>query len=354
MKVKRCFIISTCPDELLVEKGGSQAANNFCNALIKGSVFDMVYSIVPVHEYDDRIESTSSIEYLTGNVCFPRFIRYFEMIWNNIRCVVKAKSYNHIWFYNLDIGNVICYIILKYIFRKKVYIILLDFTPGYLIFDIQHWLLKLLKRSDGIIFLSGRVEIHHQNAIYKAGCINLPHASHANDRNNCCKKFLICGELDDFTGLPLVLDVFSELPECQLILTGRLANNYQEAISRYPNIRYLGYINFEDYKDLLVKSDVCLSLRNPSYEENNYNFPSKVLEFFAYDKIVISTIDYPELEGFQYIYCQYDKKSVIDVIRKLCKMSVDDLDFYRNNSAKLEEYFSADSWRKSMAQIEHS
>jgi len=244
-------------------------------------------------------------------------------------------------------------VILKYFFRNKVYIILLDFSPSESIYNIQYWLLKLIERSDGIIFLSERTEIHHHNAIYKAGCVNLSHASHNKDKCGFYKRFLMCGVLDDFTGLPLALDVFSDLPECQLFLTGRLSGKYSKVISQYPNIIYLGYIGFEDYRKLLSESDVCLSFRNPSFEENNYNFPSKILEFFVHDKIVISTIDYPELKGFQYMYCQYDKNSIIDIIHKLCKMPADELNLLRKNSAKLEERFSADSWKKSMCQIEH-
>lgn len=352
MKGKRCFIISTCPDDIVAEKGGSQAANNFINVLIGGSVFDKVYSIVPVHEYDGRIESTISIEYLTGNVRYPRFIRYLKVVWNNILCAIKASSYKHIWFYNLHRGNIICYSILKYIFRKRAYIILLDFTPGKLKWGIQQWLLRLLEKSDGLVVLSKRIKIHHPNLIYKAGCIDVSKVPLTNNVHNKCKKFLMCGVLDDFTGLPLAQDVFSELPECQLTMTGKLSDNFQEAISQYPNIHYLGYINFEEYKRLLAESDVCLSLRNPSYEENNYNFPSKILEFFAYDKIVISTIDYPELEDFQYIYCQYDKDRVIDEIRKLCNMSDDERKMFGKNHEKLKKNFSVDSWIEAMTQIE--
>jgi len=352
MKGKRCFIINTCPDDIVAEKGGSQAANNFINVLNGCSAFDMVYSIVPVMEYDDRIESTNSIEYLTGNVHFPRFIGYMKMVWNNILCAIKANSYKHIWFYNLHRANVICYSILKYIFRKKVYIILLDFTPGKSKWGIQQWLLRLLEKSDGLIVLSKRIKIHHQNVIYKAGCIDVDKLPSTKDMINDSKNFLMCGVLDHFTGLPLALDVFSEMPECQLTLTGRLADNYQKAISQYSNIHYLGYINFEEYKKLLAESDVCLSLRNPSYEENNYNFPSKILEFFAYDKIVISTIDYPELEDFQYIYCQYDKERVIDEIRKLSNITDDERKMFGKNHEKLKKNFSADSWIEAMTQIE--
>jgi hypothetical protein len=95
-------------------------------------------------------------------------------------------------------------------------------------------------------------------------------------------------------------------------------------------------------------------LRDPSYPENLNNFPSKILEFFSYNKIVISTIDYPELIDFKYLRCEFDKYSLTNIIESIISKKHEELAFLCDNSKSLIENFSEIHWKNSFNKIEIS
>ena len=55
-----------------------------------------------------------------------------------------------------------------------------------------------------------------------------------------------------------------------------------------------------------IISTICLNLRNPYLLENNNNFPSKILDYFSKGKIVLSTMQYSEIDGANYIYIPFE------------------------------------------------
>lgn len=61
----------------------------------------------------------------------------------------------------------------------------------------------------------------------------------------------------------MALDVFSELPECELYVSGRGEDEslVMKYASKYENIHYLGYLNYTDYLSYLKRFTVCLSFR---------------------------------------------------------------------------------------------
>lgn len=115
--------------------------------------------------------------------------------------------------------------------------------------------------------------------------------------------------------------MFKNIPEAKLYLSGKLDKNnskiVEEYAHKYPNIIYKGfYEKFDDYIHLLQSIDYTLSLRNPNSPVNHYNFPSKILETLAYNKIVISTVKYPELDKINYIVVPYSEIDLRESIKK--------------------------------------
>jgi glycosyltransferase involved in cell wall biosynthesis len=168
------------------------------------------------------------------------------------------------------------------------------------------------------------------------------------------KNNLIClfsGNLDFYTGFDMAIDIFRELPNCKLIITGLGAPDIS-LLSKFPNINYLGYLPYDEYLLLYNQVDICLSLRNPAFSENVNNFPSKILEYFCYNKIVVSTIQYPELTAFNYFSVEYSKDAIKETVLNICSMNKTDLYKYKDNQKALSTHFSAEKWKQSFKQLE--
>jgi glycosyltransferase involved in cell wall biosynthesis len=163
--------------------------------------------------------------------------------------------------------------------------------------------------------------------------------------------FLFSGNLSPYEGFDMIIDVFKELPNCKLIVTG-LSNSDISSLLKFSNIDYLGYLPYEEYLLLYDQVDICFSLRNPDFPENVNNFPSKILEYFCYNKIVISTIKYPELDAFNYFSVEYSKNAIKEAILNICVMKEEELNKYKDNQTSLISYFSAEKWIQGFKVIE--
>lgn len=80
---------------------------------------------------------------------------------------------------------------------------------------------------------------------------------------------------------------------------------------------------------------------------NHYNFPSKILETLAYNKIVISTIEYPELNGVNYLCVPYDKEKLTTYIKNLINTDSKNnttITACLNNTEILIKKYSEEAW----------
>lgn len=349
----RTFICNIVPNNIVTELHAAQAANNFCLSLIGGNCFDECYSIVPVSWFHKDIVDDVDMKYLSGNPNSSRFFKYITFVAANFKCAWLARKSRNVWFYNVCMANIICYILLLFVFRRKCNVILLDYTPSEKKTSLQHYIPYFMSKAHGIIALSQRMFFFHRNITYKAGVISKEKIREVISSSPKKKlTFLFSGNLGNHTGFPMALEVFKEMPQCQLLISGH-GNVDIESLSSFHNIQYLGYMEYDEYLKMYEKVDVCLSFRNPAYPENEYNFPSKILEYFCYGKFVLSTIEYPELKGFMYLHCDYDKESVKQKIEEIINMDIDAYNKYRDNRQSLMEAFSVDSWKQAFLTIEH-
>lgn len=129
------------------------------------------------------------------------------------------------------------------------------------------------------------------------------------------------GILEKVTGVDLLIEAFSNLAliNTELIITGdgSLSLWITEAAAKYENIKYLGCLPYEEYMDRLMSADILVNPRNMNLHENEYNFPSKIMEYLATGKIIIST-KFPGWERFQaYItFCESNCKSLEQEIKR--------------------------------------
>ena len=101
------------------------------------------------------------------------------------------------------------------------------------------------------------------------------------------------------------------------------------------------------------KCTFVLSTRNPESPENQCNFPSKVIESLLHNRIVISTIEYKQLEGVKYFYCTSQMPCLIDSIREIESMPQQVLMKYANQGKKMTEMFNTMVWNETMNKIEN-
>ncbi|MFD1294229.1 hypothetical protein ACFQ5N_10315 [Lutibacter holmesii] len=354
----RLFICQVVPKKLTSELKVSQAANNFCFNLIDTNCFNNVISLVPINvvkkienEKDNFVNYVQSRRFKSHKGIFKFLNSFIE----SIILAKKAKKAKNIWYYNITPHNLLSCLILKYIYGREIFIILADYTPSNNKFSLQRFIKSFIeKKISGIISLSCRNEFSNKNMVNLAGIVPLSKINNIEIKNPIDTKFLLSGRLEESTGWSLAIKTFSNLPqEFKLFITGSLTKDQEQEISTCPNIFYLGLLSYEKYLELLREIPFSLNLRNPKFDKNMNNFPSKVLESFSYNRIVISTFSYNELKKFKYFYSNYEINSLSNLLKEISEKSYNELFGYSNHSLLLQETFSESIWKKYLTNIEN-
>lgn len=132
-------------------------------------------------------------------------------------------------------------------------------------------------------------------------------------------RVMYCGALDEFRGIPQLLDAFEQLRErdYELWLTGAGSSEslIKERIKKDDRIKYFGYlVSRNDVLALEQKADILIHTRDLNSPAAPYCFPSKVFEYLATGKPVLSVdiAGIPE-QYFNYMY-KLDSLSVEDIL----------------------------------------
>lgn len=162
------------------------------------------------------------------------------------------------------------------------------------------------------------------------------------------------GALVPNRAFPTILPWFAEHPNCRLVITGRVPekNVLADFSSKYPNIQDLGFLPYEEYLKTLSAAGICLNTRDPRFPENHENFPSKMIEYLLYNKVVVSTMRYPQLDGIRYIYIPLEKEEFMAALEKIVKDPEKELLKYANQGEEIRKRFSSERWKKEMKILE--
>lgn len=355
-KRQRIFFTCILPEQLIAKHGLSFAACNFSFNLMSGGGFDKVYSTMPLYvggEMDKEAFEDGRFELVYDKLrkkggIWQRLAALKEQ-WTIFRKVPKGAS---IWFYNLNTLSSTLFLLLK-LFKPsvKLNVIALDLNPLDRL-DMMH--LKLLNTSDGVISLAN-------TPLYKVKNIKvLPGVVPSTDDllpviDPPSPSFLLSGSLKEaITQLSMVLDAFSQMPEMELHITGSIEDDtlIKQYSEKYSNIVYYGSLPFKGYLDLLHKVTFCLSTRMPDQPQNECNFPSKIIESLLHNRVVVSTIAYPQLGDVKYFNVSSEKDAFIKTVRSIVSKPVEELSMYYNQSELVKEMFSANVWNTTMSEIE--
>ena len=340
------------------EIGVSIAASNFCDNLITGGGFDEVYSILPTFVSGKRYFKNMSTKASSPKVIYSsfrwrgRFLLKLAPIMENIRLFFAIPNDASLWLYNITMLNAPLIICLR-LFKRKVHIytIVLDFTPGE---KNSNLFLKMINNSDGLICLANSPLFKNKNKICLPGVVPKD-ARQWHRINRINKEFLISGVLNEnISMLSMLLEAFVQLPECTLHITGKAMD--EEMVKKfskaYPNIIYHGMVEYEEYLYILHSTSFLLSTRNPDSPENQCNFPSKIIEALLHNRIIISTIHYPQLDGVKYLETKSNLQDFVKSIRIITEMPEESLIEYANQSETIKELFSTEVWNLTMSTIE--
>jgi len=164
------------------------------------------------------------------------------------------------------------------------------------------YLFDEVKLPDGHIFLSSdafkRCPANNKLLIH-GGVPMRPKLDNFNVSNKWPVKgkkavvFLYSGSFEYWSGLTLLLEAFiriaSDEDVCLLICGyGSLSDVDRKLIESDSRVQFLGTVSKSDLQGLSGNADILVNPR-PIIAENVFNFPSKLLEYMSYQKVIVST-----------------------------------------------------------------
>lgn len=358
--MKRIFISHILPPSLIQRYKLSTAACNFSFNLMSGGIFDETFSILGTYvngklENDAFKDNRFTLFYNTFLRSKGRLgVQLATLIeqWNMFLKIPLGAS---VWFYNVTTLNAFLYLLLR-LFKRTVIVnvIELDFTPEENRFALSQIFLRIINSCHGNIRLSYSPLFTNENYVTLPGVVpnNVGDEPLIEKLNN---KFLLSGVLyEHISQLSMVLQAFVNLPQCELHITGKTDNEtmIKEYAERFHNIIWHGNLSFREYLDVMHSCTFQLSTRDPKALENQCNFPSKVIETLLHNRIIISTIEYPQIKDVKYFYVNLEQKLFQSYIEDIVKMPDCELIKYANQGKKVAKMFSTKVWNEAMLKIE--
>ena len=159
---------------------------------------------------------------------------------------------------------------------------------------VQRW---LIRRFDGLMPFS--IHTAHELAFIKP-VMRLDPGVNADDfaalepvsSTRCERVLLFCGTLSAENGLKLLLDAFARIKDqaVGLWISGRgdMQAQVESLAAQDPRVRFLGFIEHAELLKIMQHSLLLVNPRPPSLPQHRFNFPSKILEYLASGRPVIS------------------------------------------------------------------
>jgi glycosyltransferase involved in cell wall biosynthesis len=171
-------------------------------------------------------------------------------------------------------------------------------VPNSLFFRMDYALHRwLMPRFDGLVVVS--------KAIVREFGLSAPHilieggvdecAFHEVSQPTNSSSFVIvsAGSLDEANGVKILLEGFSKLRgehyRLRIAGAGPLDAEVRRAAEGDPRIEYCGYLKFTEVLRLFESADLLVNLRLTKNINTKYFFPSKLIEYMASGRPVIST-----------------------------------------------------------------
>lgn len=157
-----------------------------------------------------------------------------------------------------------------------------------------------MRKFDVVIGLSKNIEKQlrsNQKFVHLEGGIDRELFNRFTDCPNITDgalKVMYSGLLEPVTGVDKLLEDIKKIPaeaNVEFWFTGKgsLSESISEASKEDERIKLLGNLEYEKYIERLKLANVLINPRNMKLPENRNNFPSKIMDYLATGKNIVST-----------------------------------------------------------------
>lgn len=137
-------------------------------------------------------------------------------------------------------------------------------------------------------------------------------------------KIMYSGLLSQVTGVDLLLQVIDKFEKSgkyvnkiRWIISGKgpMIDEVAEYAKKHADVEYIGSVPYEQYVDYLKQAHIYVNPRNMQLPENQNNFPSKMIEYLAMGRVIVST-KFAGWEKFKEnaYYCETDADNIAQKI----------------------------------------
>ncbi|UZW14942.1 glycosyltransferase [Clostridium pasteurianum] len=284
----------------------SPAENNFINGLVNGlkghtEIEFLTYVAFKLGKaqkkiIDDKIlNQPMKCVYRRKNL----LLNYMEYY---LSFISKLKNVDYVVLYGVNIINIFIPVICRLISKKSI-LILSDYTTSKEVTGIKKVIAKKIsntfRKFDGVVFLSP--SMMDSTKIEKSTLINggIEEKDFTDFTIPECRNtvnVLYSGLLSEVTGVDLLIKVieifdFKKYKNVNFFITGKgpLEDKVRNISINNVNVKYCGFLSREEYLSCLKTSNILLNPRNMHLDQNQNNFPSKIIEYIASGRIIVST-----------------------------------------------------------------
>ena len=354
--MKKIFVgqfIST--QESMLDERISQAGNNYQLKFI--NILTPAHSISIVPFFFNNFLSNNNLP-ANASLVYAKNAknRSYKYLFTTIKSfkIIRSMKPESIWFYNLNLSFMLLFILVKCLTRAKTFIVVADFVEPHTI--LQRFINFLISRSDGCIVLNRNIVnklsvktkilpgiVEESAIILKKGEIN--------------KNILFSGSLAKTTGLELILEFARNNADYNLYISGRKYDYSDEEFedlqrkNMFDNIHFLGLIAYDEYIEVAAKCTFAFSLRDINDTQHDFNFPSKILEYFSKGLIVISSINYADLDPNTYFRTVYTSEGIRELLVDI-NSSIDLQSFREDLYTYVNQNFTEKKLREIIIELE--
>lgn len=306
---------------------------------------------------------------LIKSICFLIYSIYYSIKWS----LKNRNQQKFILVYNVYTPPIFIVYIIGKITNSKTIAILYDLgiPPKSLNLDLKRRLIYkcveffakiYIPKIDGRIVINLDIQFDYakeKDCILIDGGINqqteikLSNVKHSNNKK-CI--FLLAGSLWEANGTKYIIQAIKKIKgnNFEVWFAGKgvdeefIINSSKED----KRIKYIGFLTFDELIRVYNKIDVLLNLRLINDCEGKYLFPSKIIEYLATGKYVISTniSHIKEVYGqYCYVLNQNDEASLIKAIEDVVCIDKNELLNIGENARKF--IISTHTWEKQTEKI---